>query len=312
MLLQVVLNFSISLVFAVIQIFFFKKDFTVRTASKAEILVVMLLLFSIKSQPVRYTLFVMAIVIILWAVIEVMFAQWGQVDVMTLLTNLIIFLVCLLQLSMMMFRREMQMRKQYNRDRIIDVEIEKNDELLSKLVPVHVLRGLKNDERIVEQIDNVTLLYTDMVGFTAFSKNVKRPQEVVQLLSQLFSKFDQLVDSKGVYKVHTIGDCYVVMGYTGKVNKYRRNEQIQVEEAYRVVQVGFEMIEIIRNVRETSEDASLKNLDMRIGIHTGKIVGGIIGTNVVRYDIFGNDVLIANKMESNGVDSQVVISEATF
>jgi len=74
-----------------------------------------------------------------------------------------------------------------------------------------------------------------MVGFTAFSKNVKRPQEVGQLLSQLFSKFDQLVDSKGVYKVHTIGDCYVVMGYTGKVNKYRRNEQIQVEEAYRVV-----------------------------------------------------------------------------
>jgi len=132
------------------------------------------------------------------------------------------------------------------------------------------------------------------------------------LLSQLFSKFDQLVDSKGVYKVHTIGDCYVVMGYTGKVNKYRRNEQIQVEEAYRVVQVGFEMIEIIRNVRESSKDANLKNLDMRIGIHTGKIVGGIIGTKVVRYDIFGNDVLIANKMESNGVDSQVVISEATF
>lgn len=121
-----------------------------------------------------------------------------------------------------------------------------------------------------------------------------------------------MADSKGVYKVHTIGDCYVVMGYTGKVNKYRRNEQIQVEEAYRVVQVGFEMIEIIRNVRENSKDPSLKNLDMRIGIHTGKIVGGIIGTKVVRYDIFGNDVLIANKMESNGVDSQVVISEATF
>jgi len=69
---------------------------------------------------------------------------------MTLLTNMIIFLICLTQLILMMFNREMQMRKQYNRDRIIDVEIEKNDELLSKLVPVHVLRGLKNDERIVE------------------------------------------------------------------------------------------------------------------------------------------------------------------
>ncbi len=112
--------------------------------------------------------------------------------------------------------------------------------------------------------------------------------------------------------MHTIGDCYVVMGYTGKVSKYRRSESTQVEEAYRVMQVAFEMIEIIKNVRENSVDPNLKNLDMRIGIHTGKIVGGIIGTKVVRYDIFGNDVLIANKMESNGVDSQVIISESTF
>lgn len=112
--------------------------------------------------------------------------------------------------------------------------------------------------------------------------------------------------------MHTIGDCYVVMGYTGKVSKYRRSESTQVEEAYRVMQVAFEMIEVIKNVRENSVDPNLKNLDMRIGIHTGKIVGGIIGTKVVRYDIFGNDVLIANKMESNGVDSQVIISESTF
>ena len=112
--------------------------------------------------------------------------------------------------------------------------------------------------------------------------------------------------------MHTIGECYVVMGYTGKVSKYRRSESTQVEEAYRVMQVAFEMIEIIKNVRENSVDPNLKNLDMRIGIHTGKIVGGIIGTKVVRYDIFGNDVLIANKMESNGVDSQVIISESTF
>ena len=63
------------------------------------------------------------------------------------------------------------------------------------------------------------------------------------------------------------------------------------------------MIEIIRNIRESAKDPNLKSLDMRIGIHTGKIVGGIIGSKVVRYDIFGNNVLIANKMESNGVDS---------
>ena len=122
--------------------------------------------------------------------------------------------------------REMAQRKQYNNERIIDVEIEKTEDLLSKLVPYHVLAGIKNDQRVVDVLDNVTLLYTDMVGFTAFSNSVKNPQEVVQLLSKLFSKFDQLTDIHQVYKVHTIGDCYVVMGYTGRTPKYRRTTQV--------------------------------------------------------------------------------------
>ena len=72
------------------------------------------------------------------------------------------------------------------------------------------------------------------------------------------------------------------------------------------------MINIIAEERTKTKNPALKNLDMRIGIHTGKIVGGIIGTKVVRYDIFGQDVLIANKMESNGLAGQVCISEQTY
>ena len=72
------------------------------------------------------------------------------------------------------------------------------------------------------------------------------------------------------------------------------------------------MIDVIREVREDSTNKDLKELDMRIGIHTGKIVAGIIGTKIVRYDIFGADVLIANKMESNGIPGEVVISESTM
>ena len=102
------------------------------------------------------------------------------------------------------------------------------------------------------------------------------------------------------------------MSYTGKIAKERRTLAVQIEEAYKVVQVGLEMIEIINDEREKTDDPVLKKLDMRIGIHTGRIVGGIIGTKVVRYDIFGPDVLIANKMESNGQAGAVVISEATY
>jgi class 3 adenylate cyclase len=71
------------------------------------------------------------------------------------------------------------------------------------------------------------------------------------------------------------------------------------------------MIDIIQDVRAHSDNPDLNELNMRIGIHTGKIVAGIIGTKIVRYDIFGSDVLIANKMESNGIAGEVVVSEDT-
>lgn len=103
----------------------------------------------------------------------------------------------------------------------------------------------------------------------------------------------------------------MIMSYTGKIAKERRSPVVQIEEAFRVIQVGLEMINIIAEERSKTKNPALRNLDMRIGIHTGKIVGGIIGTKVVRYDIFGQDVLIANKMESNGLAGAVCISEQT-
>lgn len=150
-----------------------------------------------------------------------------------------------------------------------------------------------------------------MVKFTAFSKNAKDPREVVNLLSKLFSRFDQLCDQYRVYKVHTIGDCYVIMGYNGRIDKAKRTLTNVIEEAHRVLLAGLEMIDIIGEVRNASENQDLKDLDMRIGIHTGRVVAGIIGSKVVRYDIFGDGVLIANKMESNGVPGKVCISEDT-
>jgi phospholipid-translocating ATPase len=82
---------------------------------------------------------------------------------------------------------------------------------------------IKNQKRHVDEFNDCTLLFTDMVKFTAFSKNAKDPRDVVQLLSKLFSRFDQLCDLHNVYKVHTIGDCYVIMGYNGKIDKSKRS-----------------------------------------------------------------------------------------
>lgn len=103
-----------------------------------------------KSYPVRYSFFLYLGVLTVWIIAEIVFSVNKQVDSITILTNILIFMTCIFLLKFMQFKREMTMRKQYNRNKILDVEIKKTDELLSKLVPVHVLRGLKNDERIVE------------------------------------------------------------------------------------------------------------------------------------------------------------------
>ena len=175
LLIQSCINFVISIVLSLIQNFFFMKNSMLRSSTKLQLVVVVLLIYVFKSYPVRYTFFLYLATLTVWIIAEIVFGVKKEEDNLTILTNVLILMICIILLSFMQFKREMTMRKQYNRNKILDVEIEKTDELLSKLVPVHVLRGLKNDERIVEQVENVTLLFTDMVGFTAFSKSVKKP-----------------------------------------------------------------------------------------------------------------------------------------
>ena len=162
-----------------------------------------------------------------------------------------------------------------------------------------------------DEFEDATLLFTNMIGYTNFAKNAKDPKEIVNLLSKLFSRFDQLCEENRVYKVHTVGECYVIMGYNGKIDKHVRKGAVVIDEINRVVQTGLEMQNIIKELKDSKTDKNHKELDLMIGIHTGKIVAGIIGSKVVRYDIFGEGVLITKKMEQNGISGKVCISEDT-
>ena len=121
------------------------------------------------------------------------------------------------------------------------------------------------------------------------------------MLSNLFTRFDNLCVDYDVYKVHTIGDCYVVMGDVG------RKGRDPSKECLNVMKMANCMLEVIQeeNLKHNSK------LNMRIGVHTGEVIAGVIGTNIVRYDIWGPDVLIANKMESNGEAGRIKVSEDT-
>ncbi|KAL4445014.1 hypothetical protein ABPG74_018742 [Tetrahymena malaccensis] len=194
----------------------------------------------------------------------------------------------------------------YLHTKSLDQKMNDQNKLLEYLLPRHIrdqfLENSSKQINLIDKFDQVTILYADIAGFTKYSASVQ-PEQVFFMLRELFTKFDQKCQENNVYKLYTIGDCYVVMGL---VNLNDRNT---VKEAMNVIGMGFEMIEIIKQVRSI---VNFDELDMRIGIHTGSIIGGVVGTGVVRYDIYGPDVVIANKMESNGESGRVMISEATY
>jgi len=207
------------------------------------------------------------------------------------------------------FIREAADRRAYLLTLKIEEENKKTDELLKNLLPPVVIDMLKDGQLAAACYKEITMLYADIVGFTKFSAACQRrnePQTVVEMLSKLFTKFDNQCKQFGVYKVHTIGDCYVVMGYKGDVDDSQRNI---VTEVMHVIKMAFSMISHIHKVAAENED--LSEINMRIGIHTGEVITGIIGTEIVRYDVYGKDAIIANEMESSGKPGFVNISETT-
>ena len=113
-----------------------------------------------------------------------------------------------------------------------------------------------------DELNDVTLLYADIAGFTNFAEKVSKIEEVVKFLSDLFTAFDKKCVKNKVFKLYTIGDCYVVMGM---MNMNKRNP---VQEALNVVNMGLEMIEEIRNIRKNNASDDILDIDMRIGIHS--------------------------------------------
>ena len=105
------------------------------------------------------------------------------------------------------------------------------------------------------------------------------------------------------------------MGYSGRVDQNNRTKSIIIDEAYRVLRTGLQMIESIKEIKNTlkaEHSLDYQDLDIRVGIHTGKIIAGIIGSKIVKYDIFGENVLIASKIKSNALMGKVCVSEETL
>ena len=232
-----------------------------------------------------------------------------SINVQTYIADSILIVIYGILFSLFAYTREMQSRKVYNNDRIVNVEIKKTEDQLQKMVPEHVLAGIKNDHKVYDYYQNMSILDAQLIGINEMIKRNTKPQEIISLLSRIFAKFDNLCEQHNVYKVHTVQDNFIVMGFTGKSGKEKRNLEESIIEGYNLLEVALSMRDIIGEEKEKSKIPGLKNLDIRVGIHTGKIYGGIIGSKQIRYDIFGPDMLVTKMVQLKGVTERINVSE---
>ncbi|GAB1544318.1 hypothetical protein NUACC21_69940 [Scytonema sp. NUACC21] len=174
-----------------------------------------------------------------------------------------------------------------------------SEELLLNILPQPIAERLQAGESpIADRCEEVSVLFADLVGFTQFSTR-KTPAQIVEFLNQIFSEFDQLAKKHGLEKIKTIGDAYMVVG--GLPTPFQ-------DSARKTAQMALDMQACLAEFnRKTTEVFQL-----RIGINTGDVVAGVIGMSKFSYDLWGDTVNIASRMESNGLPGKIQVSAATY
>ena len=175
----------------------------------------------------------------------------------------------------------------------------RSERLLLNTLPAAIAQRLKDDpgQPIAERHAQVSVLFCDIVGFTRLAERLP-PEELVAILNRVFTAFDDIADRHGVEKIKTIGDAYMVAAGLPEPRD---------DHAAALAQVALDMVAAVQRLRAERGDA----LDVRIGIHSGPVVAGVIGRRKFAYDLWGDVVNTAARMESHGVPGTVQVTQAT-
>lgn len=181
----------------------------------------------------------------------------------------------------------------------LEQEQARSEKLLLNILPAAIAERLKaNDMRIADHYDSVTVMFADLVKFTQLSEKMP-PLQLIDMLSQVFLRFDQLAEKYQVEKIKTIGDAYMVIA----------GAPVQhADHAQRIANMAIDM-------KIALDEVALKtgyDLSMRIGIHTGPVVAGVIGSVKFSYDLWGSTVNLASRMESTTKPNTIQVTEDTY
>jgi len=180
----------------------------------------------------------------------------------------------------------------------LKLEYSRAESLLLNILPLEIAARLKeHEEPLADSHDSVSVLFADLSGFTEISRKLTANQ-LVTLLNDLFSRFDKLSEAVGAEKIKTIGDAYMVAtGLTGSV----------ADHAEKIAELALGMQKAFAEFRRDNH----VDLRLRIGVHSGSVIAGVIGKQKFSYDLWGNTVNIASRMESEGIPDQIQISSET-
>ena len=179
------------------------------------------------------------------------------------------------------------------------LERQKSETLLLNVLPASIARRLKAGERpLADRFEEAAVLFADMVDFTPMSEHLT-PEEVVELLDGLFSEFDVIAERRHLEKIKTVGDAYMVVGGL---------PEPRIDAAEAVAEMALEMQEMVAGYRTSSGET----LRLRIGIDIGPVVAGVIGRRKFTYDLWGDTVNTASRMESHGIPGQIQVTPNAY
>ncbi|XP_039453267.1 soluble guanylate cyclase 88E-like isoform X2 [Culex pipiens pallens] len=205
------------------------------------------------------------------------------------------------ELKLALDQEQQKSKKLEESMRKLDEEMRRTDELLYQMIPKQVADRLRRGENPIdtcEMFNSVSILFSDVVTFTEICSRIT-PMEVVSMLNAMYSIFDTLTERNNVYKVETIGDAYMVV--SGAPEKEQNH-------AEKVCDMALDMIEAITDLKDPSTGSHLR---IRVGVHSGAVVAGIVGLKMPRYCLFGDSVNTASRMESTSQAMKIHISQST-